>query len=119
MVAVVQENLVELNTHFETAYPQDALRWAAETYGERLAVVTSFQPTGIVTLHMLSEIAPRTAVLTLDTGLLFPETYALMDELERRLNLNLIRIRPAQTVEQQAAAYGPALWERDPDRCCN
>ena len=28
------------------------------------------------------------------------------------------RVRPAQTVDQQAAAHGPALWERDPDRCC-
>src|SRR5215510_3917269 len=114
MVAVVQENLVELNTHFETAYPQYALRWAAETYGERLAVVTSFQPTGIVTLHMLSEIAPRTSVLTLDTGLLFPETYTLMDDLEARLSLNLIRVRPAQTVQQQAETYGENLWDREP-----
>src|SRR6185295_10106290 len=100
---------------FETAYPQDILRWAAETYGDKLAVVTSFQPTGIVTLHMLSEIAPNVAVLTLDTGLLFPETYTLMDDLEQRLNLNLIRLRPAQTVEQQAQSYGSNLWERDPD----
>lgn len=112
-------NLDQLNTEFEQGYPQDVLRWAAKTFGEKLAVVTSFQPTGIVTLHMLSEIAPRTAVLTLDTGLLFPETYTLMDDLEKRLNLNLNRVRPAQTVDEQAAAYGPALWERDPDQCCN
>ena len=117
----VDENLSleSLNQTFEAAYPQDVLRWAVEAYGERLAVVTSFQPTGIVTLHMLSEIAPRTPVLTLDTGLLFPETYALMDELEARLSLNLTRIRPAQTVAQQADAYGTKLWARDPDLCCN
>src|SRR5579859_2196217 len=67
---------------------------------------------------MLSEIAPRTAVLTLDTGLLFPETYALIDDLEARLNLNLIRVRPAQTVAEQSATYGDKLWERSPDQCC-
>jgi len=113
------DTLQILNTEFETTYPQAALQWAAETYGDKLAVVTSFQPTGIVTLHMLSEIAPKTPVLTLDTGLLFPETYAVMDELERRLNLNLIRVRPAQTVTQQAETEGANLWEREPDRCCN
>jgi phosphoadenosine phosphosulfate reductase len=113
------QDLTELNTAFEGGYPEDALRWAAETYGDKLAVVTSFQPTGIVTLHMLSEIAPNTPVLTLDTGLLFPETYALMDELEERLNLNLIRIRPAQTIQQQAESFGAELWDRDPDQCCN
>ncbi len=115
---VTPESITALAAELENAYPQDILRWAAETFGEQLAVVTSFQPTGIVTLHMLSEIAPHTAVLTLDTGLLFPETYALMDEVEQRLDLNLIRIRPAQTVAQQAHMHGAALWEREPDRCC-
>jgi len=67
---------------------------------------------------MLSEIAPHTPVLTLDTGLLFPETYTLIDDLEQRLSLNLIRVRPVQTVAEQAATDGEALWARDPDRCC-
>ena len=112
-------NLEVLNQSFECGCPQDVLKWAADTFGDRLAVVTSFQPTGIVTLHMLSEIAPRTPVLTLDTGLLFPETYALMDDLEARLNLNLTRVRPAQTVAAQADTYGSDLWARNPDQCCN
>ncbi|MCQ3928839.1 MAG: phosphoadenylyl-sulfate reductase [Chloroflexi bacterium] len=108
-----------LNQDFETAAPQHILKWAVDEFGTGLSVVTSFQPTGIATLHMLSEIAPQTPVLTLDTGLLFQETYALMDEVERRFNLNLTRIRPALTVEQQAAEYGEALWERDADQCCH
>lgn len=110
--------LQHINAELETEYPDTILRWAAKTFGDQLAVVTSFQPTGIVTLHMLSEIAPNTAVLTLDTGLLFPESYALMDDLEKRLKLRLIRIKPALTVEQQAQEFGAALWERDPDKCC-
>ncbi|MCA0458115.1 MAG: phosphoadenylyl-sulfate reductase [Chloroflexi bacterium] len=111
-------DLNQLNVQFEDAYPQDVLRWAAESYGSGLAVVTSFQPTGIVTLHMLSEVAPGTTVLTLDTGLLFPETYALIDEVTAKLNLNLVRVQPEQTVEQQAAAHGAELWARNPDQCC-
>ena len=112
------ETLQDFSQKFESAAPQDVLRWAAEAFGDRLAVVTSFQPTGIVTLHMLSEIAPRTPVLTLDTGLLFPETYSLIDTLEARLTLNLIRVRPVQSVSEQAAAHGDSLWARDPDQCC-
>jgi len=108
-----------ISEDFETADPAAILRWAVDTFGDRLAVVTSFQPTGIVTLHMLSLFAPRTPILTLDTGLLFPETYELTDELERRLNLNLIRVRPEQTVDEQAITYGSALWEQDPNQCCN
>ncbi len=115
----VEAELSQINAELESAHPSTILRWAAERFGDRLAVVTSFQPTGIVTLHMLAGIAPRTPVLTLDTGLLFPETYALMDNLEQRFNLNLIRLRPEQTVEEQAATWGQALWEQNPNQCCN
>lgn len=106
-------------TMLEHAYPQEILRWAATEYGQSLAIVTSFQPTGIVTLHMLNELNIRPNVLTLDTGLLFPETYALIDEVEARLDINLIRITPELTVDQQAVQYGDKLWERNPDQCCN
>lgn len=108
-----------LQNYFEAASPQDILRWAADTYGHELTVVTSFQPTGIVTLHMLQAIAPDTAIVTLDTGLLFPETYALMDELENRFDFNLIRVNPTLTVEEQAERYGDNLWSRNPDQCCH
>jgi phosphoadenosine phosphosulfate reductase len=107
-----------LNQEFEDASPQEVLTWAWETFGERLALVTSFQPTGIVTLHMLQEIAPDVHVLTLDTGLLFPETYALVDKIEREWNLNLTRVFPAQSVSQQAAEHEPNLWAHNPDMCC-
>jgi adenylyl-sulfate kinase len=108
-----------LNREFESASPQEVLSWAWQTFGEKLAVVTSFQPTGIVTLHMLCEIAPQANVLTLDTGLLFPETNRLIDQIERDWNLNLTRVRPAQTVDEQAQAHGDALWQVNPDLCCH
>jgi len=120
--AVVSEqdqlDISDLRSRFENAYPQEVLRWATSTFGEKLAVVTSFGPTGIVTLHMLHSIAPQTTVLTLDTGLLFPETYRLIDEIEERFRLNLIRVRPQLSVKEQASQHGDALWERDPDSCC-
>ncbi len=103
----------------EDASPGEILAWASETFGEKLAIVTSFQITGIAALHMLQEIAPRTPVLTLDTGLLFPETIDLIDRLEARFGLDLRRIKPRQTPRQQARDYGDRLWERNPDRCCH
>lgn len=99
-------------------YPEDILAWAARTYPERLAVVTSFQVTGIVTLHLLRELGLAVDVLTIDTGLLFPETYALIDRLQDRLKFRLIPVRAELSVAEQAAQYGDALWTRDPDTCC-
>jgi len=107
-----------LQQEFETAHPQNVLQWAAQTFGQKLAIVTSFQPTGIVTMHMMSQIAPDTPVLTLDTGVLFDETYQLMDELEAQLKLNLIRVKPALTLDEQAEQHGATLWDRDPEKCC-
>lgn len=114
-----ETELNRISVEFETVHPRIILAWAVEHYGDSLAVVTSFQPTGIVTLHMLSEIGPQTPVLTLDTGLLFPETHELIDLLDRRYRLNLIQVRPEQTIEEQAQTFGAALWERDPNQCCN
>lgn len=114
-----QTQIEAFSSQLESASPQEILRWATETYGDKLAIVTSFQITGIVTLHMLKDIAPHTPVLTLDTGYLFPETYDLMDTLEQQFNLNLIRVKPRQTPKQQSRDYGDRLWERNPDRCCH
>jgi phosphoadenosine phosphosulfate reductase len=112
-------HLQDINAQLESASPQEVLRWAVDTYGDKLAVVTSFQPTGLVILQLLSEIAPNTQVLTLDTGLLFPETYAHMDAIEQRLNLKLRRVRPELTVAEQENVHGAALWQLNPDACCN
>lgn len=116
---MIRNNIEKQAEEFENASPRQILAWASETFGDRLAIVTSFQVTGIVTLHMLQSIAPRTPVLTLDTGLLFPETQDLIDILEQRFDLNLRRIKPRQTPKQQARDYGDRLWERNPDRCCH
>lgn len=105
----------ELTRAFEHAAPETILRRAADLFGSRMAVVTSFQPSGIVILHLLSQIAPATPVLTLDTGLLFPETYRLIDQIEASFNLNLTRVRPKHPPIDE---NGVPLWQSDPDLCC-
>ena len=113
------KHIETLAEQFEDAGPYEILCWASDAFGERLAIVTSFQITGIAALHMIQRIAPRTPVLTLDTGLLFPETHDLINQLEARFQLNLRRVKPRQTPRQQARDYGDRLWERNPDRCCH
>jgi phosphoadenosine phosphosulfate reductase len=105
---IIMTDLAAVDRYLGKTSPSTILHWAVETYGDELAVVTSFQPSGIVILHMLQTIAPETTVLTLDTGVLFPETYALMDEVEQAFHLNLIRIKPS----------AKPMWEQDVDACC-
>lgn len=121
MVSAVLQNdhLASISNEFEDAHPQDILHWATATYGRKLSLVTSFQATGIVTLHMLRELGANVTVMTLDTGLHFPETYDLIDRIEDYFGIYVKRIRPQQTLRQQAEQYGDDLWRHDPDQCCH
>ena len=116
---VEADELADWNARFQAATPQELLEWASEQWGEQMALTCSFGgPTGMVLLDMVSAVAPATPVLFLDTGLLFPETYRLVAEVQARYGIAPQAVQPARTVAQQAAVEGPALWERDPDRCC-
>jgi len=113
-----RSRLAALNAQFEPRSPQIVLRWAAETFSGGLAQGTGFGPSGIVIMHMLSQIDPAATFFFLDTDLLFPETYELKDELEETLGVPITRVHGGRTPDEQADAEGPELWNRDPDRCC-
>lgn len=100
----------------DAAPAQDIVRWAVQTFGARLAVTSSMQDAVLV--HLVSHLAPGVDVLFLDTGYHFAETLGTRDALAATYPVNLITLRPRQTVAEQDASYGPRLHDRDPDRCC-
>ena len=69
-------------------------------------------------LDLIGRLELPIRVFTLDTGLLFQETYDLWRRLEAHCGLRIEGVRPLLTVEQQARLHGERLWERDPDQCC-
>ena len=71
-----------------------------------------------VLAHLVSRVAPGVDVVFLDTGLHFPETLRVRDEVARTLPVNVRSIRPRLTVGQQDGQYGPRLFARSPDDCC-
>jgi phosphoadenosine phosphosulfate reductase len=96
----------------------EILAWAWSRFGEKAAIGTSFQGAGLVMMHLAKIRGLRFPAFTLDTGLLFPETVALRTRLEEFFGFSIERLEPDLSVEQQAAAHGPELWQRDPDLCC-
>ena len=98
--------------------PLAILAWAAERYAPRLGMATGFGPEGCVLIDLIGRNRLPIDIFTLDTGVLFPETYALWRRLETRYRLTIRSVQPAQTLAEQAAAHGDALWARDPDTCC-
>ena len=101
----------------ERQTPEQILAWAA-TRIPRVSFATGFGAEGCVLIDMAARHALPIDLFTLDTGLLFPETYDLWRRLEQRYGIAIRGVRPAQTVDEQAAAHGDRLWERNPDACC-
>jgi phosphoadenosine phosphosulfate reductase len=106
------------NRELEGQDPDAIIRFAADRFGSNLAVATQFGVEGCTLLHRVARIEPRAWFFTIDTGLLFHETYALADELEQLLGIRIARVKPPDSPAVQAVKHGPNLWERDPDLCC-
>jgi phosphoadenosine phosphosulfate reductase len=98
--------------------PQDVLRWAFANFGQRVAMASGFGAEGVALIDITARVQPDFRVFTLDTDFLFPATYALIQRIEKRYGIEVERIKSALTPEDQEQLHGPALWSRDPDRCC-
>ena len=108
-----------LNLEFEDAHPLDILRWTFDQSGlERVAIASAFQAEGTVVMHLATSIRPDVPILFLETGYQFAETLAFKEQITERLELNVVDLVGEFTVDQQAAAHGRRLFERDPGLCC-
>jgi phosphoadenosine phosphosulfate reductase len=103
---------VENTAWLENANARERVRWAAEAYGGRLVMSTSFGIQSAVMLHLVTREIPDIPVIFIDTGYLFPETYRFAEELTGRLELNLKVYTPLWTAARQEAIYGKR-WEQD------
>jgi len=100
----------------EGASPQEVLAWAASTFGQSLCVASSMSDAVLV--HLAATVMPGVDVLFLDTGYHFAETLALRRSIEATCSVNVIDVRPEQTVDEQDATWGRDLFASDPDLCC-
>jgi phosphoadenosine phosphosulfate reductase len=109
--------------HLETATAEEIVAWAVDTYGGRLAVVTSFQHEGMVVVDMAARHAKDVRVVTLDTGRLPPETFEMIEMVRARYRIPVEIVSPdAAEVGTMVEKYGPNLfYESVPLRttCCH
>jgi phosphoadenosine phosphosulfate reductase len=99
--------------------PEDLLRWAFVTFGGHVEIASGFGAEGVALIDIAARVQPNLRVFTLDTDFLFPETYSLMDRVEQRYGIRIERLKSELVPEEQERLYGPALWSREPDACCN
>jgi phosphoadenosine phosphosulfate reductase len=101
----------------ESASAEELLTYAAERFHPRLFVACSFQKEASVIMDMLLRIEPDARFFTLDTGVLFEETYATWRALEERYDTK-VEVFKGISLEEQAREHGDELWNTDPDACC-
>jgi phosphoadenosine phosphosulfate reductase len=87
---------------------EDVVAEAVDRFHPRLVLACSFQKEESVLIDMLMRVAPDARVFTIDTGVLFPETYAVWKQVEDRYGLK---------VEVYDASNPDRPWTGG-DHCC-
>ena len=113
-IASIDSDLDEENRAVGASTAEALIGWASDRYGEKLIASTSFGATSAVMLHLVHRVAPRTPIICVDTGYLFPETYQFAEALIQRLNLD-VRFYSAQMSSARQEALFGKLWEQGED----
>jgi phosphoadenosine phosphosulfate reductase len=114
-----KEEVEQIHRLAEQWSPEDVLRWAFTNFQGHVEIASGFGPEGLVLIDIAARVQLGLHVFTLDTDFLFPETYALIDTVEKRYGIQVERLKSALTPGDQERLHGPALWGRDPNSCCN
>lgn len=114
-------DLVAVNQRFERATPEQILRFAHETFGDRVALLSSMQRAGLALAHLADRTGLSFDVLFVDTGVLHQETLHARDRLAAtHPRLRLRTLQPNATFLEQTAAEGVLyLTPEGQARCCD
>jgi phosphoadenosine phosphosulfate reductase len=105
---------LQLPENVEALSAEEVLRFCLEQFPGRVALACSFQKEETVLLDLLFGLEPKARVFAIDTHYLFPETYELWREVERRYDTT-VEVYEGPGAEDLAATLGERLWERKPD----
>lgn len=120
MARLSQARLQNLNETFNERSPEELLRWARETFGNRVAAISAMQMAGSVVCHMLHQYRIDIPVLFVDTGVMFQETLDTRDRLAGEYGLDIRTLKAELTMEQQTAKYGVLyLSVEGQQQCCH
>lgn len=106
--------LIDIEGNGKMTAAEELLRWGVEEFGQRFAVVTSFQKEGMVLVDMAARLGAGVRVITLNTGRLPAETLRMMEMVEARYGIRVERIEPdAGEVGRMVGRFGADLFRDD------
>lgn len=118
MPRLSQARLMPLNKTFEDRSPEDLLRWAKETFGNRVAAISAMQQSGNVVCHMLQRLQLDIPVLFVDTGVMFQETLDTRDRIAKEYGLPVRTLHPELTMAEQTAKHGVMYLSVEGQKAC-
>ena len=98
---------LQLPPDVESLSAEEIIGFCLERFPRKVALACSFQKEESVLIDMLFELEPQARVFAIDTHHLFPETYELWREVERRYDTKVEVFEGAQVEDR--------LWETDPE----
>ncbi|MDR2761771.1 MAG: phosphoadenylyl-sulfate reductase [Planctomycetaceae bacterium] len=106
------------NAELDSSSAEEILTWAYNTYSPKLTMGTALGNSGCVILSILAKLNLRIPIFNLDTGYQFPETLELLDQINAKYQLGIIRKSSEISVTEFESLNGGALHNIDSDRCC-
>lgn len=120
MARLSQAQLLKVARNLEERTPDELLRWARETFGDRVAAISAMQQSGSVVAHMISRLKLDIPVLFVDTGVMFQETLDTRDRIASEYGLTVKTLVPELTMTQQTEKYGVLyLSVEGQKQCCH
>ena len=113
-----EEELKKISDSFEGKPPQEVLKWALDNFHPNISLACSFGAEDVVLVDMVVKIRKDARIFYLDTGLLFKETYDVIERVKEKYGIEPEKYEADITLEQMEEKYGPKLWETNPDECC-
>jgi phosphoadenosine phosphosulfate reductase len=117
VVESLEDKARRLNAELRDAAAEEILAVAiGREFQGRVALLTSFGAESAVGLHMVSQVAPETPVLFLDTERHFDPTLQYRDRLAKQLGLTDVRSLKPDHAEREDPKGD--LWRTNADLCC-
>ena len=120
---MVKINEEEINQEeFDKFSAVEVLKFAADKYGGKVALASSFGAEDVVLIDMLSKNGIKITVFTLDTGRLHEETYDVMEKVRKKYNIEIKSYFPdreqVEKLEREKGFYSFKESIANRKECC-
>lgn len=106
-----KEQISNWNKELENSSAEEIINFFTSHFNEKIALSSSLGIEDQILTRMVSSIHPATAIFTLDTGRLFPETYDLIDLTAKKYKTKIkVHFPEPNDIENMVAEKGMNLF---------